>query len=37
MNIASPALHSTMEHFNWTRIALLTQDEGLFTAVTTLL
>ena len=31
--IAAPALHSTLDHFKWTRIALLTQDESLFTVV----
>ena len=31
--IAAPALRYTMNHFKWTRIAILTQDESLFTAV----
>ena len=33
MQIIAPALCSAVSHFNWTRIALLTQDEGLFTGV----
>ena len=33
MQIIAPALRSAVAHFNWTRIALLTQDEGLFTGV----
>ena len=31
--IVAPSLRSTAEHFNWTRIALITQDENLFRAV----
>ena len=33
MQIIAPALRSMVAYFNWTRIALLTQDEGLFTGV----
>ena len=33
MQIIAPALRSAVAHFNWSRIALLTQDEGLFTGV----
>ena len=31
--IVAPALRSAVVHFNWSRIALLTQNEGLFTGV----
>ena len=31
--VAAPALHATLDHFKWKRIALLTQDESLFTVV----
>ena len=33
MKIISPALLSAVIHFNWTRIAIITQKEGLFTGV----
>ena len=33
MQIIAPALRSAVSHFGWTRIALLTQDEVLFTGV----
>lgn len=33
MQIIAPALRSMVAYFNWTRIALLTQEEGLFTGV----
>ena len=29
----APALHSILDHFGWKRIALLTQEENLFTGV----
>ena len=33
MKIMAPALRSAIAHFNWTRIAIITQNEGLFTGV----
>ena len=33
MQIMAPALRSAVAYFNWTRIAILTQNEGLFTGV----
>ena len=31
--LLAPALHSMLDHFKWRRIAVLTQDENLFTGV----
>ena len=31
--LLAPALHSMLDHFQWRRIAVLTQDENLFTGV----
>ena len=36
MQIMAPALRSAVAYFNWTRLAILTQDEGLFSEVATL-
>lgn len=33
MQIIAPAMRSAVAFFNWTRIAILTQNEGLFTGV----
>ena len=33
MKIIAPAFRSAVAHFNWTRIAIITQNEGLFTGV----
>ena len=33
MQIMAPALRSAVAYFNWTRIAMLTQDEHLFSEV----
>lgn len=33
MQIIAPAMLSAVKFFNWTRIAILTQEEGLFTGV----
>ena len=33
MKIIAPALRSAVAYFNWSRIAVLTQDEGLFVEV----
>ena len=35
MKIIAPAFRSAVAHFNWTRIAIITQNEGLFTGVST--
>ena len=35
IQIIAPALRSAMVHFNWLRIAILTQDEGSFIEVST--
>ena len=32
-DVAASTLRSVVEHFNWTRVALITQDEVLFTGV----
>ena len=32
-DIIFPALHSTMDYFDWQRLALITQDESIFTVV----
>ena len=31
--LLAPALHAILDHFEWKRIAVLTQDENLFTGV----
>ena len=36
MKIIAPAFRSAVAHFNWTRIAIITQNEGLFTGVSTM-
>ena len=32
-DILAPTLRSTVERFNWTRVAMITQQEALFTVV----
>ena len=32
-DIVAPTLRATVEHFNWTRVAVITQQEALFTIV----
>ena len=32
-DIIFPALHSTMDYFDWQRLALITQEESIFTVV----